>query len=163
MKKVFLLLFTLASVMCYAQQNSATYDSGVVINGVRWATRNVDAPGTFVTSPENPGMFFQWGRRQGWAATGDVTGWNNSMLESTTWKAENDPCPAGWRVPTDEELLSLGNVGGILHSTANGILGYWFGYGSSGMFIPIAGMRDDDGELFDEMFFAGIWVVSQIS
>jgi len=32
-------------------------DEGVVINGIRWATRNVDAPGTFVDNPEDAGMF----------------------------------------------------------------------------------------------------------
>jgi len=28
-------------------QDPLIYDAGIVINGVRWATRNVDAPGTF--------------------------------------------------------------------------------------------------------------------
>ena len=38
-------------------ENSATQDEGIVINGVRWATRNVDAFGTFAERPESPGMF----------------------------------------------------------------------------------------------------------
>ena len=57
-------------------------DEGVVINGVKWATRNVDKPGTFAANPENAGMLFQWNRRVGWSANdpmvnsnGDVT-WN---------------------------------------------------------------------------------------
>ena len=33
-------------------------DRGVVINGIRWATRNVDMPGTFADSRICPGMFF---------------------------------------------------------------------------------------------------------
>ena len=80
---------------------------GVVINGVRWATRNVDAPGTFAASPASPGMFFQWNRRQGWAATGNVTDWNNSTPTGTYWTRVNDPCPTGWRVPTQQEFDSL--------------------------------------------------------
>ena len=44
------------------KDNSAsdTTDLGVVINGVKWATRNVAAPGKFATSPEDAGMFYQW-------------------------------------------------------------------------------------------------------
>jgi len=34
------------------------YDEGVIIDGVKWATRNVDVPGTFASSPEAPGMFY---------------------------------------------------------------------------------------------------------
>ena len=46
---------------------SLVEDPGVLINGVRWATRNVDAPGTFTTAPENAGMLYQWNRRVGWS------------------------------------------------------------------------------------------------
>jgi len=35
----------------------------VVIGGVRWATCNVDAPGTFASSPEKIGMLYQWGKK----------------------------------------------------------------------------------------------------
>ena len=118
-------------------QNPATFDEGVVINGVRWATRNVGAPGTFVQNPEDAGMFFQWNRLYGWRATlhytdrettcrreayaptqrwnpaiGTNGGWENADWDSslpiqTAWYAENDPCPEGWRVPTYDELDTL--------------------------------------------------------
>ena len=39
--------------------NPLTHDEGVVINGVRWATRNVDMPGTFAPTPESFGMHYQ--------------------------------------------------------------------------------------------------------
>ena len=32
-----------------------TPEEGVVINGVRWATRNVAAPGTFIANPQDAG------------------------------------------------------------------------------------------------------------
>ena len=32
-------------------------ETGIVINGVRWATRNVDKPGTFASAPEKSGMW----------------------------------------------------------------------------------------------------------
>ena len=33
---------------------------GVVIDGIRWATRNVDTPGTFANAPSEAGMFYQF-------------------------------------------------------------------------------------------------------
>ncbi|MCL2328610.1 MAG: hypothetical protein FWC39_08890, partial [Bacteroidetes bacterium] len=85
-----------------------TTDTGVVINGVKWATRNVDAFGTFAATPESAGMFYQWNRPQAWNATDTiVTGWDNTLPTGTTWEKANDPCPTGWRVPTLEEQESL--------------------------------------------------------
>ncbi len=82
-------------------------DTGVVINGVTWATRNVDEAGTFAATPESPGKFYQWNRRNAWAATGGVSGGDNSTPTGTTWESNNDPSPEGWRVPTLEEIKSL--------------------------------------------------------
>ena len=83
---------------------------GIVIDGIRWATRNVDAPGTFAESPESSGMLFQWNRRVGWPATDPMinsaggTTWDYSAPASAKWERKNDPCPAGWSVPTREEF-----------------------------------------------------------
>jgi len=38
-------------------------EAGVVINGVKWATRNLAAHGKFVEKPEDYGALFQWGRK----------------------------------------------------------------------------------------------------
>ena len=84
-----------------------------MINGIRWATRNVDVPGTFATSPESAGMFYQWNRRIGWSSIEPMidsdggTLWNRSVPAGRWWYIENDPCPIGWRVPTRSELNSL--------------------------------------------------------
>ena len=43
------------------------YDEGVIINGVKWATRNVATLGTFAAKPEDAGMFYQWGHKIGWS------------------------------------------------------------------------------------------------
>jgi len=75
----------------------------VLINGVKWATRNVGAPGSFVKNPEDYGEYYQWNKR-----TLDWTNnWNGNG--STTWLAINDPSPSGYRVPTLDELQSLVN------------------------------------------------------
>ena len=131
-----------------ASSTSATHDEGVVINGVRWATRNVDAPGTFAPYPESPGMFFQWNRRKGWNATDRyVEGWDNSTPTGTKWYAENDPCPAGWRVPTREELQSLYDSGSawVIFNEIGGLL---FGINPNQFFLPATGARSNlDGTI----------------
>jgi len=124
-------------------------DDGVVINGVKWATRNVAAPGTFAAKPENVGMFYQWNRKVAWAATGDVTNWNSSLPIGTTWKKSNDPSPTGWRVPTFDEIKTLLDIEKVSNEWAivNGVNGRKFTDKISGkfLFLPAAGIRDYDG------------------
>ena len=38
-------------------------EQGIVINGIKWATRNLAAHGKFVENPEDYGALFQWGRK----------------------------------------------------------------------------------------------------
>ena len=126
------------------QPTDNTFDYGVVINGIRWATRNVDAPGTFAPTPESAGMFFQWNRRKGWNITGRrVRDWNNADTAGTTWYAKNDPCPDGWRVPTEDELRSLRNAGSVW-TEKNGIQGRIFGTAPYQIFLPGGGNRHWD-------------------
>lgn len=119
---------------------AACKKGGVSINGVVWATRNVASPGTFAARPENPGMFYQWNRKKGWPATGDVAGWNASNAYGDAWAPANDPCPEGWRLPTREEIGRLADSGGEW-TTVNGVSGYRFGSGNNTVFFPSAGMR----------------------
>ena len=123
---------------------------GVVINGVRWATRNVDAPDTFAQNPEDAGMFFQWNRSRSWSASIPgagvaVSGWDSSVPTGTTWERENDPCPEGWRVPTRIELQSLVDAGSIWVENWNntGSNGRLFGTAPNQIFLPAAGWRYD--------------------
>ena len=119
---------------------------GIVINGIIWATRNVGAPGTFATNPESTGLFFQWNRRQGWAI-GNITGWDSTDATGTSWTRANDPCPVGWRVPTDGELHSL-VISGSTWITHNGVDGRLFGSGGNQIFLPAPGfLSSADGSL----------------
>ncbi|MCL2327304.1 MAG: fibrobacter succinogenes major paralogous domain-containing protein [Bacteroidetes bacterium] len=119
----------------------------VEINGVQWATCNVDAPGTFATKPEAPGMLYQWNRKKGWAATDNVTGWDATIpgANGNSWEKANDPCPSGWRVPTREEIETLLDEDKMSNewTTVNGVDGRRFTDKATGnsIFLPAVGSR----------------------
>jgi uncharacterized protein (TIGR02145 family) len=124
---------------------TATTDPGVVINGVRWATRNVDKPYTFAAKPEDGGMFYQWNTNVGWsidpiAPSDGVSTWNNNYktaINATIWESRNNVCPTGWRIPTRAEYRSLVSAGSKWTVTpANGRI---FGTAPNTIFLPAAG------------------------
>ena len=132
--------------------------NGVVINGVRWATRNVDVPSTFAAKPEDAGMFYQWNRKIGWSATnpminsnGDTT-WDSSTPTGDRWEKANDPSPAGWRLPTLNEIQTLLDANRVDNrwTIKNGIKGRIFTDKATGnsLFLPAAGYRDGNGGTF---------------
>ena len=51
---------------CPMEMTQNVVQSYVLIGGVRWATVNVCAPGTFAATPQSPGLMYQWGRNIGW-------------------------------------------------------------------------------------------------
>ena len=118
----------------------------VLIDDIKWATRNVDMPGTFAAKPEDAGMFYQWNRKVGWSATDPMinsdggTTWDGSYPFGDTWEKVNDPCPQSWRVPTMDELESLA-VSGSQWTTLNGVDGRIFGSDDAFLFLPAAGYR----------------------
>ena len=90
---------------------TATTDPGVMVGGLRWATRSVGYPGTFASDINNAGRLYQWGTFGGvnhhWPNAGPVIGngaiWNNQNVREA-WTATNNPCPPGWRIPTLAEV-----------------------------------------------------------
>jgi len=141
------------SIIFYAPSiDPLTYDEGVVINGVKWATRNVDKPGTFAATPEAAGMFYQWNRKIGWSATdpminsnGDTT-WDSSVPIGDSWENFNDPSPVGWRVPTFDEIQKLCDSYNVISQmvTQNGVIGIRFTDNDTGksLFLPVVGYRN---------------------
>ena len=136
-------------------------DDWVLINGVKWATRNVDKPGTFAATPESAGMFYQWNRKIGWSSTDPLvnsnggTTWDSSDdPNGTAWEKANDPSPLGYRVPTVAEIQSLLNTTYVnnIWTTQNGINGVIFTdrVTGSSIFLPAVGYRFSfRGSLFD--------------
>ena len=197
-KKIFFILPFLALAFltsCGARRTTPptadpfTTDPGVTINGITWATRNVDAPGTFAANPESAGMFFQWNRPYGWRATFHYTdiyvffdnwnayirvptqrwnptigwenvSWDSSIPEGTKWYAENDPCPEGWRVPTEDELRSLLNVG-IEWTRINGRNGRLYGTAPYQIFLPASNWRNSNGTLGGGDVWGNYWSSTQ--
>jgi uncharacterized protein (TIGR02145 family) len=131
----------------------------VNIGGVNWATRNVGAPNTFVDNYWDVGMFYSWNSKTAWLPTGGVPdGWPTGRPTEGTWASANDPCPAGYRMPThaDQRVLWLGNSdsddfglywdaekhGMIIHDKRR----------HTAMFLPAAGYREETGAVI----FAGV-------
>ena len=147
-------------------------DNGVLINGVRWATRNVDAPGIFAASPEDAGMFYQWNRNIGWSAANPMINsnggstWDSSTPAGSTWDSANDPSPSGWRVPTYAEIQTLldANKVNYVWTTQNGVTGEKFTDKATGnnIFLPAAGYRNyNDGALVQVGSYGSYWSSAQ--
>lgn len=142
-------------------------DAGVIINGVKWATRNVDAPGTFATSAEDYGMFYQWNRKMGWSNTNPLVNsdggatWDSSNAGGDSWTTDNDPSPAGWRVPTRTDFAALTDTEkvDIEWTTQNDIEGYKFIDKTTGnsLFLPTAGYRNSSGTISSVGFGGYYW------
>ena len=161
MKKI-TLLSAMVFACAFAMAQTATTDPGVVINGVKWATRNVDKPGTFTDKPGDPGMFYQWDNKTGWSFSDPLknsdggTEWEQYGSDAEAWETSNNVCPTAWRVPTNEELTSLANSGS--EWTATPVNGRIFGSGANTVFLPAAGMRNNSSSaLFKVGLFGYYW------
>ncbi len=112
MKKI-LLFIALAFAILSINAQIATTDTGVVINGIKWATRNVGAPGTFVEKPEDIGLYYRWNNTEGFNPADTVAidfccRFRTSVESySRSWETTNNVCPSGWRIPTVDEFYSL--------------------------------------------------------
>ncbi|MDR2963350.1 MAG: InlB B-repeat-containing protein [Bacteroidales bacterium] len=154
MKKYIKIIATLlfSTMFYFTKAQSNITDKGVEINGVIWATRNVDAPNTFANNPEDGGMFYQWNRNIGWSTTDPLVSTDRSLWDKNwdgNWKItdtwETNVCPIGWRVPTKDEFLSLLETSMVNEElqTESGQIGRKFTDKTNGnsVFFPIIGFR----------------------
>jgi uncharacterized protein (TIGR02145 family) len=128
------------------------------------------------------GAYYQWGYStvaaagptgpsSGEANDGAINGWNTTAASNGAWadgnKTLNDPCPAGFRVPTraqwdavlDATLNPTPSYPGTWStSSTNYSSGLRIGSGATGLFLPAAGFRDfSDGTLFIRGSFGYYW------
>ena len=162
-KIIYKTVINVTDSITFSKYNVPNNSTGVLINGVVWATCNVNTPGTFVSHPSEAGMFYQWNRNVGWSNTDPMinsnggTIWDSSYPAGNSWEEDNKVCPPGWRLPTSSEqliLLNSGNFWGEL----NGVRGRFFGNSDQLLFFPFAGLRDyNDGTLYYAGIFGLYW------
>lgn len=147
-----------------------TVDKGVIINGIKWATRNVDKKGTFTNNPEDIGMLYQWNSIVGWDVVNlsedvIINDWNKDIngnwsggfktpTPSDSWL--NNVCPKGWRVPSTNEFEQLISSNSEW-SSLNGQIGRYFGSGENKIFLPATGMLSLNGKYYLSNKFGAYW------
>ena len=156
---------SLASTVCGSYsvtgQDGLTYGTVVGADGKCWLDRNLGATrvATSKTDTSGYGSLYQWGRlydghqvptsgTTGTQSTGDVPGNSNFIIGYSDWRSTqndnlwqgvsgvNNPCPTGFRLPTQPEFATLVTDAGI----TNDDTAY-----SSTLKLPLAGLRDNGG------------------
>ncbi len=142
----------------YESSLRARQEDGVVINGLKWASRNVGAPNKFAENTEDFGSHYQFNRNIGWNLFSQH-GWDSTSTDSEVWDKENSPCAKGWRIPTKDDFLSLLDKAKVDSEfyVLNGIRGVMFTDKSTkkSVFFPFAGSRDWQKGNFDS--YSGYW------
>ena len=113
---------------------------GVVINDVRWATRNVGFPGKFADAPEDRGMNFRKHRdgRNNLTLRPNDQRIVRELNERPSRERRRNPhpvCPPGWRVPTKPEIQFLIDAGSVW-AVKNDVSGLLFGTYPNQIFLP---------------------------
>ncbi|MDR1225945.1 MAG: fibrobacter succinogenes major paralogous domain-containing protein [Prevotellaceae bacterium] len=149
---------------------------GTVIDGLEWANTNVAQPGTFAEKPDMYTEFYQWNRLKAWPATGSISGnWNNSPDQSPTWTV--NPCPTGWRLPTNDEYMALDGKGSTwvaANAKGNAVAGRFYGKRHANcslpndmtdcVFFPATGYRNiTNGESGYQGAYGDYWSNTQAS
>jgi hypothetical protein len=95
-------------------------DDGVCINGLMWATRNVDMPGSFTEAIGDTGKFYQFNRTKAWDLKPVPSGMP-IINENERYNADSSVCPTGWRLPTPDEYNQLFSI----TASTIGVRVYW--------------------------------------
>jgi hypothetical protein len=137
----------------------AELPEGVRIGNLYWAVANVDDFGEFAAAPNYLGKYYQFNNKRAYTPE-DLPAKEGYTPLKQDWDSQNDPCPEGWRMPTEEDMRSSFNIqdfygtqsGRPVEATPDNwnVAGIWFGPGSAtasagsypdvnAIFIPAAG------------------------
>ncbi|MBT2620604.1 fibrobacter succinogenes major paralogous domain-containing protein [Chryseobacterium sp. ISL-6] len=144
----------------------------VVINGQTRQMRTYNLGADTSLDPNVPvqaimGNYYQWGRSTpaatAYVSSGNISGWNTSAAADKAWnsgteavpvKTANDPCPAGFRVPTRNEwtAFNASSTSSNIGTWAVNISGGSSNFGAAKVFVnngstltfPTAGFREKD-------------------
>jgi uncharacterized protein (TIGR02145 family) len=118
--------------------------AGILIGSTRWAPANLNGSRIFAANQQAFGRLYQWGTigttGHDWPLMGAVTTWNSSNAR-VGWTAATNPCPDGWRLPTQAELHSLGSGTWTSNWNSTGVAGRVWGSGADTLFLPASGWR----------------------
>lgn len=157
-----------ADTIMVTQSGWTVPEEGVLINGTIWARYNVETFGTFTESLLEVGKLYQFNNATAYTITNTdgllsvAPNWNPVSF-TDIWLPENNPCPAGWRIPTQEEVFALVKSGYKYDSTLNG---FFFGRDSQiatieepngCIFLPSGGFIEN-GEVVDILQAGRYWV-----
>jgi len=144
--------YQLRTSQAYPTNNTSDESSGIVSNP------NLDGNGQVVSTFEASGKFIK-----------SNTDWRNPQ-DNTLWysndKTVNDPCPAGWRVPTHVEWATMIQNNGTVNTriwNSSGTAGYLIkplGNSDATLFLPAGGYRFSNNSIEINVGSAGYYYSS---
>ncbi|MCC8146607.1 MAG: fibrobacter succinogenes major paralogous domain-containing protein [Bacteroidales bacterium] len=128
------------------QKRTSSTASGAV------ATANLDGRGQVKSTNNKYGKFITvTSGTYDWRTPQDHTLWGTGNQDATMSKTVNDPCPAGWKIPTQKQWAAIHASNGTWQWTGSG-----YKVGES-LYLPAAGIRNGNGNLNNVGSYGYCW------